>query len=1017
MRKFLLTLSVMFCLLISTIAQNRTISGRVTDANGQAITGASVLYKGSRIGTTTNSEGNFSLSVPANARTLVISSVNMASQEVVITGTTINVSLVAGTSTNLEEVVVMGYEVKRKKDVTGATASVKGKDIASRPVGSFAKAMQGEMAGVQVIANNGVPGGNFTVRIRGVGSINASSTPLFIVDGVQMVSGNSNSLNSGNGPESSLSSNLLNAINPNDIESIDVLKDPASASIYGAQAANGVVIITTKKGKNGKSKIGFSTYFGSSEVTKKLDVLNATEYAQLGYEANVNRYGANATQTISFLNAIGNAANVGPATVTDGLINTLPSTDWQDIAFRKGFVQNYDMSVSGGNEKTSFFLSGAYNKLKGHVLASDFTRGSFRINLDHKINSRFSVGTSMGLSIFTQNGVLNGGSFGNPVRSGFLAPPINSVYLPDGVTFRSQSKGTWYGGIDNFLTYTNYDINSSNVKNLVGGVNAMYRFNNDFSFRVTGNLNYNVTNEKQFFDPRYSGAPSGSVSRVSREISDFQTNQVFNYNHTFGTTGKHVVTALLGSEYRINISDAFGGFGSGLALAQFQTLSSTTIPSAPYEDFSDFKLFGQFVKAGYVYNNKYYLNATLRRDGSSRFGKNHRYGYFPAVSAAWRISDESFIGNRFKEHNDVKLRASYGITGNQAGIGAYASRGLFGLSGDYLSQGGGAQTQLANDDLSWEENATTNLGLDLNLLDKRISLEIDVFNADRRKLLLAVPLPITSGFSSINQNVGTLRNRGIEIGITTINVKKRDFKWTTSANVTYGKNKVLSLAPGQTKIGTATVIGQSLNSVFTYKFAGVNPADGRPFYYDSVGNPTYIPQTRDRYYLDASLDPTYFGAVTNSISFKDIELRFQFQFQGGNYLQNSDASFLQRAGSTGDRNQLKTQLERWQKPGDITRVPKPYFGGTIPGANSNFFFSDRFYEKGDFARLKEVTLTYNLAKSLLNRFKINNGSFYISGFNLYTWTKYTMFDPEVKDFDFGTYPQARQIIVGLNLGL
>ena len=995
---------------LNASAQNRTITGTVTDEKGNPVENASVLVKGTTIGTITKSKGIFLLNIPANAKTLVVSSVDMKPMEISIgSQTIIDVSLKSDDK-SLQEVVVIGYEVKKKRDIAGATASTKGKDIASRPVGSFAKAMQGEMAGVQVIANNGVPGGNVTVRIRGVGSINASTTPLFIVDGVQIVSGNSNSLNSGNGPETSLSSNLLNSINPNDIESIDVLKDPASASIYGAQAANGVVIITTKKGRNGRSKVNFSNYFGYSTIIKKLEVLNATEFTQLGYEAYTNRFGAASAQTNTFLNA------VGGATVTGGIVNPLPSTDWQNLAFVNGLVQNYDLSVSGGNDKTSFFMSGGYNKLKGHILASDFTRGSFRVNVDHKINTKLSVGSSLAVSVFSQNGVLNGGSFGNPVRSAFLSSPTNTVYLPDG-TLRSQAAGTWFGGIDNFLTYTNYDINSSNVKNLVGGINVMYRFNKNFTFRTTANINYNITNEKQFNDPRYSGAPTGGVSKFATEITDYQTNQVFNYNQTFGKTGKHIVSGLLGTEYRVNVNSNFGAFGTGLALPQFTTLSSTSTASQPSEGFANFKLLGFFGKVGYIYDDKYIVNFTVRRDGSSRFGANNRYGIFPAVSTAWRISNEKIFSNHFRENNDIKLRFSYGRTGNQAGIGVYASRALFGLSGEYLGQSGGAPSQLGNNDLSWEENETYNAGIDLNILNKRVNLEVDVFNSNRNKLLLAVPLPTTSGFSSINKNLGVLRNRGIEVGLNTVNIQKQDFKWTTSFNISYGKNKVIRLIPGQTQIGTAIKVGEPLNSVFTYRYAGVNPADGRPFYYDTLGNITYVPQLRDRYYLGGTLDPTFFGALTNTLSYKGIEFRFQFQFQGGNYIQNSDASFLQRAGSTVDRNQAKSQLERWQKPGDITRVPKPYQGGTQPGASSNSFFSNRFYERGDFARLKELTLTYNFSKNLIKRFGINNGSFYVSGLNLYTWSKYSMFDPEVKDFDFGQYPQARQMTFGFNLGL
>jgi TonB-linked SusC/RagA family outer membrane protein len=1005
MRKLLMIFLCIVLTSIQVLAQNRTVTGKVTDADGKPLAGASVKVKGAESGTISDGDGNFKIVVAASAKVLQISSVGMEAQDVAIgSNPVINISL-KPIDNSLEEVVVVGYETKKKKDIAGATASVKGKEIAARPVGNFARAMQGAMAGVQVVSNNGVPGGNVTVRVRGVGSINASSTPLYIVDGVQIVTGNSNSLGNGNGPEGLVSSNLLNAINPDDIESIDVLKDPASASIYGAQAANGVVIITTKKGRAGKSKINFNSYFGVSRVIKKLDVLNATEAVQLGYEANANRFGAGSANVTTFLNGVG-------ATVKNGIVDPLVNTDWQDLAFRSGFVQNYDLSVSGGNDKTTFFLSGGYNRLNGHVLASDFQRGSLRINLDHKVNDKLSIGSSLTLSSYSSNGVYDGGSFGNPVRNGFMSFPTNRPYNPDG-TLRQAANGQWFGGLDNFLTYTSYNINFSNVKNLVGGINATYNINKYLRWRSTFNLNYNYTEEKQFDDPRGSGASvNGSVSKASTQIRDFQTNHTLNYARTFGA--KHAVSGLLGTEYRYNLQSSFAAFGQGLPLPQFQTLSSTATPLSPSEGFGDFKLLGFFAKAGYTYDDKYIVNLTVRRDGSSRFGEDTKFGIFPSISTAWRISREKFMG-KFGENNDVKLRFSYGVTGNQAGIGNYASRALFGLSGEYLGLAGGAPSQLGNAALGWEENETFNYGIDFSILNRRVTAEIDYFSANRRSLLLAFPLPPSSGFSSITRNTGVLQNRGIEFGLNTVNFSTKNFRWTTNFNFTYVKNKVVKLNEGQRNIGTGIVVGRQLNSIFTYKFAGVNPADGRTMYYDTLGNITYTPQLRDRYYLDRSSDPLWFGAFTNTLTFKNFELRFQFQYQGGNYIQNSDATFVQRAGSTFDRNQLKTQMMRWQRPGDMTYVPRPWAGAAQPGSSSYTFFSDRFWERGDFVRLKEVTITMYLDKKTLNRLGLTNASFYVSGFNLATWSNYSMFDPELQGNDFGTYPQAKQMTMGLNL--
>jgi TonB-dependent starch-binding outer membrane protein SusC len=1012
MRKAILTMLVALGFVLGARAQDRTISGRVTDEKGAPIEGVSIIPTNGKNGSKSDKDGNYSITVNTTAKSLLISSVGFEAQRKSINGqSTVNVSL-KPLDNKLDEIVIVGYESKKRRDVSAPMSSVKGSEIANKPVGAFTNAMQGQMSGVQINSFNGVPGGAINVKIRGAVSIAAGAggnvNPLYIIDGIQILSTNTNGLGVGNGFETTTSSTLLNGINADDIESIDVLKDPATASIYGAQAANGVVIITTKKGKQGKTKVNFNTYMGFSNVIKRLEILDATQAVQLGYEANVNRYGAAAANTLNFLTATG-------GTVKNGIVDPLNNNDWQSLAFRQGFVRNYDLSVSGGNEKTTFLMSGGYNKMEGHVVGSDFEKGVFRLNLDHKIDSKFSVGSTLSLSSYTQNGVLNGGSFGNPVRNSFLSFPTNTPYLADG-TYRQTGNGTWFGGIDNFLAYTDNDITVSNTKNLVGGINASYKINNHFTFRSTFSTNYSFTEEKQFNDPRYSGASTvGSVSKFSRQITDFQTNHVLNYNQAFNGR-KHVVTGLVGYEYRTNKNSSFGAFGQGLPLPQFTTLSSTATPLAPSEGFSDFKLQGLFGKVGYTYDDRYIIAFTARRDGSSRFGKGNQYGIFPSASLAWRLSNEEGIfGNNFKVKNDIKLRFSYGITGSQDVLGAYGNRGLFGLSGEYLGLSGGTPTQLENKDLSWEENETYNAGVDITTLNKRVSLEVDIYKSNRTKLLLAVPIPATNGFSTINKNLGKAEVKGIDIGLKTINVNGQNFRWSTNFNFSYNKNKILDLGVGVTQIGTLYKVGNQLNSIFTQKYAGVNPADGRPMYYDTLGNITYLPQLRDRYYMNGSLDPTFNGGMTNTISYKAFELRFQFIYQGGNYIQNSDAAFLQRAGSTFDRNQLAFQTERWQKPGDITRVPRPYAGGTQPNANSNSLASDRFFERGDFARLKEVTLTYNLSKETLGSLKLSAASFYVSGFNLATFSNYTGYDPEVQGFDFGTYPQAKQTMFGVNV--
>ncbi|HEY0679619.1 MAG TPA: TonB-dependent receptor [Chitinophagaceae bacterium] len=979
-----------------TFAQNRTITGRVTDDNGVAIANASVMVKGTSQGVVTDADGNYTITVGANARSLVFSFISKATQEVVIGEKLVILVSLKSDEKTMEEVVVVGFDKRNRRDVAGAVGSVKAREIENLPVQSFDRAIQGKIAGVQVNSMNGIPGGAIDVKIRGVGSISAGTAPLYIVDGIQM--------NSGDQTRNFPSSNALAGINPDDIASIDVLKDPASASIYGAQAANGVVIITTKRGRAGRSKITYNTYFGFSEKLKKLDLLTTPEAAQLAYEAYLANGGLAAAN--NFLN--------NTLGVTD--VNQLPTYDWQEAVFQRGSIQNHELSISGGNDKTTFLTSGSYNHFNGHVINTDFKRTTFRVNLDHKVNSRLSVATSFNLSNFRQRGVSGGGAFANPNRGGILIWPGNAPFNPDGSTNYNDGAGYFGAYNHNPVKVTEINLTSAINKKLQGSFSATYQILPELSFRTSFNMDYTDIKEDQYFDPRSIDGSSvnGRVIFFGTEFTDLQTDQTLSYKKLFAE--KHNVSVLAGFQYRQNKNTGQNAQGTGVPIYLLSSLNATSVPVSVGSLYQDWKIAGMFLKADYIFDDRYIVGATIRRDGSSRFGKDNRWGVFPAAQLAWRISHEKFM-EKTRFVDELKLRVSYGITGN-ALIGNYTSKSTFGLSGDYLGETGLALARLNIDNLTWEENHGLNIGLDFGLFGNRVNGSVDVFSSDRKKLLLAKPLPITSGFPSVTQNVGVLNNKGIEVSVNSVNVAGKNFRWTTDISFTKVKSEVKKLLDGQDAIGTAIRVGKPMNSIFTYKYAGVNPADGRPFYYDSVGNLVYIPVARDRYYLDGTLDPTWFGGFTNTFSYKGIELRIFFQYSGGNYLLNQDALFASRSGSTADRNQYRNQLRRWQKPGDITDVPKSYRGGTIPGANSNFFLSDRFYEKGDYLRLKELTLAYNFPKSLLGRLGIQGARFYVTGVNVLTFSDYLGYDPELVNGttgDFGIYPQGRQTNAGLQI--
>lgn len=993
MRKIMAVATAMLLFTVQLLAQTRTISGKVTDDKGNPVVNASVIIKGASRGTTTQADGTFKLSIPPNARIIQISSMGYDRRDVAI-GTADDLGAIGlkDKQNDLEEVVVVGFERKKRREVAGPVSSVKAKDIEQLPVQSFDRAIQGKMAGVQVTASSGIPGGAIQVRIRGIGSINAGTAPLYIIDGVQVSSGDQ----SRNFP----SSNALSSLNPDDIESIEVLKDPATAAVYGAQAANGVVIVTTKRGKAGKSKVSFNTYQGMSQVINKTPVLTTGELVQLAYEARLNRYGkADADAYVQ--------SNFGTSK-----FDTLPNYNWQDLIFRKGYVQNYELGVNGGNDKTTFYLSGSYNKFKGHVVFTDFERGTMKLNLDHKLSEKVSFSTSINLSSYKQNGVSGGGAFVNPMRSGILMWPSNNPYNADG-TYNTNFFGTYF--INPLQTGDFNNFNARTIKAL-GNAALTYKILPSLTFRSSFNMEFTDIKENQFQDPRTpdAAAVGGIVTKFSTELVDWQTDQTLSFNKTLG--GLHNISALAGIQYRSNVSNGFNAQGSGVPTYQFGTLSAAAIPVTVGAGFTNWKLFGVFGKASYTFKEKYIVTGTIRRDGSSRFGANNRYGWFPGAAVAWRINKENFMKGAGAV-DELKLRFSYGVTGNSA-LSNYGNRGLLGLSGEYVGLPGAAPSQLASPDLSWEENVSANIGLDYSFFNSRVSGAIEVFQNDRKRLLLNKPLPVTSGFNSINENVGTLRNRGIEFELSTRNLMGA-FTWSTNFNISFIKNKVISLLNGQDRINTAILVGKPLNSVFTYKYAGVNPADGRPMYYDSLGNITYIPIARDRYYMEKTMDANFYGGITNTFGYGSLELRVFFQFSGGNYALNQDRIFASRSGSTVDRNQYRDQLRRWQKPGDITDVPKAYFGGTIPNANSNSFLSDRFYERADYIRLKEIVLAYNFSKRITQKLNIQGGRFYVSGVNLWTRSSYTGYDPEFVDpnGDFGVYPQGKQMTAGIQLTL
>ena len=992
MKKLLLSswlLTLFFALPL--LAQDISISGRVTSSDdGAGLPGVSVQIKGSSRGTTTDANGNYKFNVPAGAR-LVFSYIGFTPQEVVISNrTALNVVLQASAS-ELNEVVVTGYgNSARRADVTGAVAAVTGKTIENLPMQSVDRALQGRAAGVQVTALSGQPGGALNVRIRGVGSINAGNNPLYVIDGVQVSDG---------GLSGQASSNVLTSLNPNDIESIDILKDAAAAAIYGAQGANGVVVITTKRGHAGRTKFKVSVQDGFTDLLKKLDVLTASEFATLKIENFVNR----AIQT----NASVDAARTSAITQY-GDPSTVQNTDWQDAVFQRGRLRMYDLSASGGDGKTNFYIAGSYNFQEGQVIKSDFRRGTLRVNLDHQASPKLKIETSIGLSATRLNGAIADGAFINsPFFSAALILPNQPIYKADG-SFNAPLSGAFsYNPVQS----VKYETRLGTTVQTVSNIAVNYEIVKGLRFRSFYGIDYANNMDNNYRDqivPQFAST-GGSATVSNRYTLNWNTNQTLNYNRSFG---RHNINVLAGAEYRQEVRETVSATGQGFPNGLFTTLAAAARPITTTGTYTTWRIASLLSSANYKFGDKFLATASLRYDGSSRFGANTRWGLFPSASIGYRISEEAFMKN-IPAIRDLKLRAGYGEAGNNL-ISDFASRALFGLGGQYIDLPGIRPSQLGNNNLSWELARTLNVGLDIDLFDGRISAAIDAYRKINDKLLLARPLPNDSGFGSIFENLGKVENRCLEISLKHVNIDKGGFKWETDWNASFQRNRILQLLPGQNRIGTTYQVGLPTDINWYPTYAGVNPADGRAMWLDSLGNLTYTLQTRDSRYQGTPL-PKGYGGVTNTFNYKGITLEILFQGQWGSRVLNNNGFFMESSASAGWNN-LASQLNRWTTPGQITSVAAPYEGGSVPGSSSIQTFSSKQIENNSYIRMKTIKIAYDLPNSVTRRIKMDRIQLFAQAVNLLTWTAYTGFDPEILSTEIGRYPQSKQVSGGILFG-
>jgi TonB-dependent starch-binding outer membrane protein SusC len=1018
MRKVLLLAVCQLFLISGILAQEKTISGKVTDEGGNPVGNASVIVKGTKIGTVTKQDGSFLLKIPSTAITLTISSVSYETQDITIGSNTIFDVKLKPSSNPLNEVVVVGFTTARKKrDEAGAISSVRANQLENLPNLSVDKALQGKAAGVLVQANNGIPGGNINVRIRGGSSITAGIDPLYVVDGVQM-----NTAGTANFSES----NPLAFLNPDDIESIDIIKDAATAAIYGSTAANGVVLITTKKGRAGKTKFNANYYTGTVMPIRYLDVANGPEYFQLRSEAYAFANNLSPSDLVIKRTVLNELRFPGAATYTmaqaDSAIATIPTYDWQQVAINNGRISNYEISASGGNERSTFRVSANYTNQSTIVTKADFKRYGLKVDLTNKATDKLTFGISASLSSFEQNVpfAVSGSFLGSPAFSASGIIPTNPIYNPDGSFYGTPGNvpANIVGVLNqNIIQVNAYNSGFQRTNMLVGNFNAEYKIFDWLSVKGFAGIDYRDLNGKRVSDSRTADAfnRKGLVQLEHDYNTNINTFATLNFNRNFGEN--HKVDGFVGYEFRKENAISTTESGDGFPTFQFTSLSNAANPLAVGETFTGFRRNAVFTNVNYAFREKYLLGVIFRYDGSSRFGRGFRYGTFAGVKTAWNIDREKFLSNS-KVVSSLRLRFSYGEVGNDQ-IGNFDGLGLYGGAGVYNNAAGIGFSQLENPSLKWEQTSTWNLGTDFGFFNSRINGSIEVYLKKTEDLLLNQPVQATTGFSSIATNIGKLENKGIEVTIGADIFKPKrtgDFGWNVNLTFAYNQQEVTELYGGF-KVLPSNVsirVGEPVGVLFTQRFAGVSPATGRPMWYDSLGNLTYQVLAKDRVVLGPTLLSPYTGGLRSAFKYKGVTLDIFFQGEYGRWATDGQINFLYE--NTGRINLLQDIYDnRWTTPGQITHVPRFNVNAT-EAKGSGPQSGNRMWFKADYIRLKNVLLSYDLPVKLISKAKLTNARIYVQATNLITFSDWFSYDIEFVNTATGIIPQTKNVTAGIQIG-
>jgi TonB-linked SusC/RagA family outer membrane protein len=990
-----------------------TLTGVVIDsASKQPLPGAVIRLKGTSNAVSTDPQGKFSLTVkqPFPFK-VIVSFLGYTRQELTANGSPIDIALKAEIG-QLNDVIVTGYSTQDRKFIAGSITSVSGNAIKDQPVAGFNQALQGKATGVQVISNTGVPGGSITFRVRGSNSINASVDPLYIIDGVFVNNGEPIQTSLGNQEQS----NPLDGIDPNDVENIQILKDANATAIYGSLGANGVIIVTTKRGKrNTDAKINFNTYQGWSKAIKTFKVTNGPQTQELVNESRINTAKDNGIDPSTIVLPFADPASAPTYDRISSIFQTAPSS-------------NYELSTQGGGDRSTYYIGFGYLNQESIVKPSNYNRYTGRINYDNYLSNKLKVGTSINLSRSFRN---LSGSDNNPQGV------INSALFPRSYLPVYNANGTYarYGSFDNQIALINNLNNKAVEWRTIGNFYGEYSFLPELKLRTSWSIDNGSNYENNYTNTLLSAGISTNGSAASYETKNIvlTNEQVLTYIKSFGQGNKHNINALIGNTINTVLNQNTSASGTGFASNSLTAISvAATKSGSSSQSFS--KLLSYFGKASYTYDNKYTIDGSIRADGSSKFGVNKRWGYFPSGGVAWRAGEENFI-KQLNIFSDLKFRASLGLSGNQNGISAYGAQGLWTSGANYLDQPGTAPSQLANPNLTWETTRQVDFGTEFGILKDRLSFTVDYYNKYTYNLLLNVPVPYRSGFASYLENYGAVTNKGVELGIHSINVRSGGFQWSTDFNISWNKNRIDKLASDITQGASGRNIsilrqGYPINSFYLYKQLYVDPQTGNAVY-DDVNKDGKI-TSADRQIVGNAM-PNFTGGFNNTITYKNLDLNFLFYFQQGNKIMNMNDFFMIHGGTQANIGFVTRQLDRWTTPGQVTDIPRltTYSGNPTQndGAANNYggnvaSLSSRYLEDGSFIRLKTLSLGYSIPGSVLKKIGISRLRVYAQGTNLLTFTKYKGLDPEISSqsnnqntagYDWATVPQPRTIQIGANV--